>query len=284
MPARLLTGTELADSILEGLRKDVKELDPHLVIVQVGDNPESTVYIEKKLKACEKIGMTATHLHLPENVSFEKLIEDVEKLNLEPDISGILLQLPLPGKLKDRTPEVLRVLDPKKDVDGLTARNLGKTLISKEYEHLAPATPAGVIRLLEHYKIPLQGINAVVVGSSDLVGKPLAMMLLNRGATVTICNIHTKDLASHTRQADLLCTAVGKPNLITGDMVKPGAVVIDIGTTREKDVLKGDLDFEAVFQIASAVTPVPGGVGPMTVASLLQNCVTAKKRQVSANG
>lgn len=280
MSARLLTGTELANSILEGLKADVKKLDPHLVIVQVGSNAESSVYIEKKLAACKKIGMSATHLHLPATISFQKLVSDIEKLNAEPDISGILIQLPLPGKLKDRTPEILRALDPKKDVDGLTARNLGKTLIAKEYEHLAPATPAGVIRLLEHYKIPLKGTNAVVVGSSDLVGKPLAMMLLNRGATVTICNIHTKDLALHTREADLLCTAVGKPHLITADMVKKGAVVIDIGTTRGPNGLVGDVVFQAVSQIASAVTPVPGGVGPMTVASLLQNCITSKRRSL----
>ncbi len=280
MPAMLLTGTDLANSVLEGLRGDVQKLDPHLAIMQIGYDEASTVYIGRKLDACKKIGMRATHVHLAEKVSFAEVVATLHELNADSDVSGILIQLPLPEALKSQTPEILRELDPAKDVDGLTARNLGKTLIAAEFEHLAPATPVGVIRLLEHYGIAIEGAHAVVVGASDLVGKPLAMMLLNRGATVTVCHILTKDLASHTRQADVLCTAVGKPGLITGDMVKQGATVIDIGITRDNEQLRGDVDFAEVATVAGAITPVPGGIGPMTVASLLVNCVTAKKRQM----
>lgn len=280
MTATIMSGTELADSILASLRDDVQTLQPHLAIVQVGDDEASTVYVTRKLDACKRIGMQATLRHLPAAASFAEVANTLEGLNTDGKISGILLQLPLPDALKDRTPELLRVLSPAKDVDGLTARNLGKTLIAKEYEHLAPATPAGVMRLLEHYKIAIPGAHAVVVGASDLVGKPLAMMLLNRGATVTICNVQTKDLAAHTRQADILCTAVGKRDLIRADMVKPGATVIDIGISRDGDQIRGDVAFAEVSTIAGAVTPVPGGVGPMTIATLLANCVTAKRRLV----
>ena len=281
MPARILLGSPLAESILRDLKKDVKKLDPHLAIVQVGDDEASTVYIGKKLSACEGVGMAASHVHLPKSSSKKKVIAVVETLNAEPDITGILVQLPLPSSLAESTDDILKTIDPKKDVDGLTARNLGKLFIAKEYEHLPPATPAGIIRLLEHERIPLSGMHAVVVGRSNLVGKPLAAMLLNRGATVTVCHSKTKNLASFTRQADLLVSAVGKANLITAEMVKPGAVVIDVGVSRGKDGLQGDVDFAAVKAIAAAITPVPGGVGPMTVASLLQNCVTAKRRQLN---
>ncbi|MFH1218249.1 MAG: bifunctional 5,10-methylenetetrahydrofolate dehydrogenase/5,10-methenyltetrahydrofolate cyclohydrolase, partial [Candidatus Peregrinibacteria bacterium] len=174
--------------------------------------------------------------------------------------------------------DVLKAIDPKKDVDGFTAYNIGKMFISSEFEHLAPCTPMGVIRLLEHYKIDIKGKEVVMVGHSNIVGKPLAMMLLNRDATVTVCHVHTKDLKSHTLRADILCVAVGKVGLIGADMVKEGAVVVDIGINREGGKLVGDVDFDEVSKKASYITSVPGGVGPMTVACLMENTVTAAKR------
>ena len=223
--------------------------------------------------------MRHEHQHLKETTTLKELLTLIHELNDDPDVSGFIVQLPLPSHLQPHVPEIIRIIDPKKDVDGFTAYNIGKMFLSPEFEHLPPATPAGVISLLEHYRIPIEGKHAVVVGSSNLVGKPLAVMLLNRLATVTVCHIKTVDLASHTRQADILCSAVGKANLITAAMVKPGAVVIDIGISKDEEGLHGDVDFQAVKEIASAITPVPGGVGPMTVASLIRNCVRAKERQ-----
>ncbi|MFA7682025.1 MAG: bifunctional 5,10-methylenetetrahydrofolate dehydrogenase/5,10-methenyltetrahydrofolate cyclohydrolase, partial [Candidatus Peribacteraceae bacterium] len=204
----------------------------------------------------------------------------VDELNADADVSGFIVQLPLPAHLEKYVPQVIRAIDPHKDVDGFHAYNLGKMFLSKEFEHLPPATPSGIIALLEHYAIPVEGKHAVIVGRSNTVGKPIAIMLLNRSATVTVCHRHTQDLPFFTKQADILIVAVGKHNLITADMVKPGAVVIDVGMNRTEEGLKGDVDFEAVKEIASAITPVPGGVGPMTVASLIQNCVRAKERQM----
>ncbi len=278
--ARLLTGKEPAEALLASIAADVKKLDPLLVIVQVGDDAASTSYITKKLESAKAIGMRCTHRHLPEGTTEKELFDLVEELNTDSDVTGYIVQLPLPGVLKKITPQLFKAIDPKKDVDGFTAYNLGKMLISPEFEHLPPATPAGVIRLLEYYNISVEGKHAVVVGQSNIVGKPLAVMLANRGATVTVCHDKTVDVPSYTKQADLLFSAVGKPRLITADMVKPGAVVIDIGTTREGNSLVGDTTFEELLPVASAITPVPGGVGPMTVASLLANCVTAKKRQM----
>jgi len=280
MSAQLLDGKVAAAALLEELKPKVKELDPNLVVVQVGDNPASASYIKQKFKSCEKIGMRSEHRHLPEETKLEELLTLIEELNADDAVSGFIVQLPLPDHLSDSVPLIIRTIDPKKDVDGFCAYNLGKMFLSTEYEHLPPATPAGVIRLLEHYKIPIEGQNATVVGHSNLVGKPLSTMLLNRNATVTTCHIHTKNLAAHTRAADILCVAVGKPHLITSDMVKEGAVVVDIGITRTDDGLVGDVDFASVKEIASAITPVPGGVGPMTVASLMRNCLRAKERQL----
>ncbi len=288
MSAMILDGKAVAEEILASLAQKVKELDPKLVIVQVGDDPGSATYIRHKLKACERIGMRAEHLHLPAATSFEELLTHIKRLNGDTDVTGFILQLPLPSPLKKKLPLIIREIDPMKDVDGFTAYNLGKVFLSTEFEHLPPATPAGVIHLLEHYKIPIRGKHAVIVGHSNLVGKPLAVMLLNRDATVTVCHVHTKNLASHTRTADILCTAVGKPNLITEDFVKKGAIVIDIGISSLQQQhgsavrIVGDVAFEAVKDVASAITPVPGGIGPMTVASLLANVIRAKERQVEA--
>ncbi|OIO53310.1 hypothetical protein AUJ46_05570 [Candidatus Peregrinibacteria bacterium CG1_02_54_53] len=280
MTAQILSGREAADALLATLKPTVKNLDPKLVVVQVGDDPASTSYIKQKFKSCEAVGMRSSHIHLPENTTLETLMDTVAKLNADPDVTGFIVQVPLPAPLQSHIPEIIRAIDPKKDIDGFGAYNLGKMFLSTEFEHLPPATPGGIVALLEHYKIPIKGKHVVVVGRSNTVGKPVAIMLLNRDATVTVCHHHTQDLAAITRQADILIVAVGKFNLITGDMVKQGVVVIDVGMNKAEKGLAGDCDFETVAKKASAITPVPGGVGPMTVASLIRNCVRAKERQL----
>ncbi|MDD4628115.1 MAG: bifunctional 5,10-methylenetetrahydrofolate dehydrogenase/5,10-methenyltetrahydrofolate cyclohydrolase [Candidatus Peribacteraceae bacterium] len=281
MSALLLSGREAADALLATLKPKVKKLDPKLVVVQVGDDPASASYIRQKFRSCEAVGMRSEHRHLKEDVSLEELMKNVEELNADPDVTGFIVQVPLPAHLQPHVPEIIRVIDPKKDVDGFGAYNLGKMFLSKEFEHLPPATPGGIVALLEHYNISVEGKHVVVVGRSNTVGKPIAVMLLNRNATVTVCHRHTKDLGAVTRQADILITAVGKEKLITADMVKEGVVVIDVGMNKTKDgKLCGDVEFESVSKKASAITPVPGGVGPMTVASLIRNCVRAKERQI----
>lgn len=280
MSATLLTGSEPAQEILDALRGDVKKLNPKLVIVQVGNDPASDSYIRKKLESCESIGMRHDHIQFRDNVTQSELFAQIKALNEDDNVSGYIIQLPLPQHIAKVQPQLFREIDPYKDIDGFTAYNIGKMFLSTEFEHLPPATPAGVIALLEYYKISVEGKHAVVVGHSNVVGKPLATMLLNRFATVTVCHEKTKNLSHYTTQADILISAVGKPNLITGEMIKPGAVVIDIGITPTVEGLMGDVDIEAAQEIASAITPVPGGVGPMTVACLLRNCVTAKKRQM----
>ena len=279
MSATLLDGRKAASALLAELKPRIKTLDPKLVVVQVGEDPSSASYIKQKLKSCSEIGMRAEHRHIAATISFEALLKIIEELNADPKVTGFIVQLPLPPHLQPSVPKLIRAIDPKKDVDGFTAYNLGKVFLSQEFEHLPPATPAGIIALLEHYKVPIAGQHAVVVGRSNTVGKPLAVMLLNRGATVTVCHSRTKDLGLRTKEADLLISAVGKPRLVTSDMVKKGAVVIDVGINKIESGIAGDVDFDAVKEIASAITPVPGGVGPMTVASLIRNCVRAKERQ-----
>lgn len=323
MPTQILSGSEAASALLKELKPKIKELDPKLVIVQVGQEPSSLSYIRKKLQSCQEVGLRAEHRELPLETTFEELLKNIEEFNNDDDVTGIIVQLPLPHHLQSTVPLVQRAIHPKKDVDGFTAYNLGKMFLGTEFEHLPPATPAGIISLLEYYKIPIEGKNAVVVGRSNIVGKPLAIMLLNRNATVTICHSKTLDLRQETLEADILIAAMGKPKFITVDMVKPGAVVIDVGVNRlqqnniqchaavqaqrairpvrevraeraskhevapkilessTKFKLVGDVDFDAVKEVASAITPVPGGVGPMTVASLIRNVVRAKERQMA---
>ena len=282
MTATLLDGKAVSEKLLESLIPEVKKLDPKLVIVQLGDDPASASYIKHKTKSCEKVGMRYEHTHLPENTSFDELLDVIHGLNSDDDVTGFIVQLPLPGELQNKVPQIIKEIDPKKDVDGFCAYNLGKMFLSTEYEHLPPATPAGIITLLDHYNIDVEGKHAVIVGHSNLVGKPISVMLLNRNATISVCHIHTEDLGAITKQADILVVAVGKPGLISQDMVKDGVIVIDVGITATDDGLKGDVDFDAIKEKASAITPVPGGVGPMTVASLIKNCVTAKKRQLES--
>lgn len=293
MSARILSGKEPAEALLASLQQKIHELDPHLVLVQVGQETASAVYIQRKIATCKRVGLHCAHRGLPFEASFHDLLAVIEELNADMDVTGYILQLPLPPHLHQTLPLIHRAIHPKKDVDGFTAYNLGKMFLGREFEHLPPATPAGIITLLEYYKIPIEGKHAVIVGRSNIVGKPLGIMLLNRDATVTICHSKTVDIRHQTVEADILVAAVGKPKMITADMVKPGAVVIDVGITREntssaphpnplpqgEGKLVGDVDFETVKEIASAITPVPGGVGPMTVASLIRNCVRAAERQ-----
>lgn len=277
-----MDGRKVSKEILLNLAQEVEKMHlehvhPKLAVILVGKDPASLSYISQKQKACDLTGIEWEQFDYDTDITTEVLIKKIEELNEDETIHGILVQLPLPKQIY--TPNVIRAINPKKDVDGFTAYNTGKMFISTEFENLAPCTPLGVIRLLEYYKIPIEGQEVVVVGHSNLVGKPLAIMLLNRNATVTVCHIHTKDLASHTKRADILCVAVGKPNLITADMVKDGAVVIDIGINKLKNgKLCGDIDFENISKKAGFVTPVPGGIGPMTVACLMENTVKAAKR------
>lgn len=280
MTPLLLDGSVASQALLEFLKPMVETLDPKLVVVQVGNDPASASYIKQKVKSCDAVNMRHEHIHLDENITLETLMETVDRLNNDDDVTGFFVQLPLPAHLAGNEPQIIRAIDPKKDIDGFGAYNLGKVFLSKEFEHLPPATPSGIIRLLEHYDIDIAGKHAVVVGRSNTVGKPVAIMLLNRNATVSICHSKTADLADITRQADILIAAVGRPKFITADMVKEGAVVVDVGIHRTDDGLCGDVDFAAVQDKVSAISPVPKGVGPMTVASLIRNCVTAKERQM----
>lgn len=279
---QILDGRKVSEEILRSLAAKVgmmhvQHIHPKLAVILVGQDPASLSYIRQKCKACEKTGIEWEQFDYDLDVTTEQLIEKIEELNKDEKVHGILVQLPLPQAVF--APEVIKAIDPKKDVDGFTAYNLGKMMISKEFEHLAPCTPLGVIRLLEYYDIEVRGKEVVVVGHSNIVGKPLSMMLLNRNATVTTCHIDTKDLAFHTKRADILCVGVGKAGLISADMVKEGAVVVDIGVNRmENGKLCGDCDFEEISKKASFITPVPGGAGPMTVACLMENTVNAASR------
>lgn len=282
MSARILTGKEPADAVLSSVKADIKKLDPKMVIVQVGHDPASDSYIRKKMESSAAVGMRSEHHTFEETVTFDGLMAEIKALNADPDVTGFIIQLPLPKHLEEKQPLLFKAIDPYKDVDGFTAYNMGKALLSTEFEHLPSATPAGVIEMLKFYDIPVESKHVVVIGQSNIVGKPLSVMLMNRGATVTMCHAATKDIAQFTKQADILISAVGKNSMITADMIKDGAVLIDIGMSLHADGhMSGDMDYPNLLEKASAITPVPGGVGPMTVACLIRNCVTAKKRQLA---
>ena len=281
---QLLDGKKVASELYSKLQGKVaalkeKNIIPKLVIVLVGDDPASLSYIKQKRKASEQTGIVSEFIHLkPEEVDTRSMIDLVEKLNNDATVHGFIVQLPLPKHVE--TPKVLKAVAPNKDVDGFTAYNLGKMFLSTEFEDLAPCTPLGVIRLLEYYKIEVKSMEVTMVGASNTVGKPLGIMLQNRGATVTICNSKTKDLGFHTRRADLLIVAVGKEKLITKEMVKEGAIVVDVGINRNKEgKLVGDVDFDEVAPKTKFITPVPGGCGPMTVGCLMENVVHAVLKQ-----
>ncbi len=247
---------------------------PGLAVIIVGENPASQVYVRNKKKACEEVGFYSVVYELPEATEQSELNALVDRLNADERIHGILVQLPLPKHL-DET-EVLLRIDPAKDVDAFHPYNVGKIMIG-DYSFL-PCTPAGVMALLERTGVEISGKKCVVIGRSNIVGKPMAMLLLHANGTVTVCHSRTKDLAKETREADILVVAIGRADFVTADMVKPGAVVIDVGMNRRADgKLTGDVDFASVEPVASAITPVPGGVGPMTITMLLQNTLTAAK-------
>jgi methylenetetrahydrofolate dehydrogenase (NADP+)/methenyltetrahydrofolate cyclohydrolase len=281
---RTLDGKAIARELREGLIRRVAALAasgvrPGLAVVQVGHHAVSKLYLQNKIKACGEAGLHSEHIELPEAAGESALLARIRILNNDARIHGILVQLPLPrGFSVDR---VLETIAPAKDVDGFHPINMG--LLATGNPRFVPCTPLGVMRLLEREGVVLEGRHAVVVGRSNIVGKPMALLLLQKGATVTICNSRTPDLGEMTRQADILVAAAGKPGLITPGMVKPGAVVIDVGINRLPDGrLVGDVDFRGVQGIASCITPVPGGVGPMTIAMLLENTVMSAERAAAA--
>ena len=280
--AKLLKGKEVSDRIKDELREEVKALrekgiEPGLAVILVGEDPASKVYVNNKKKACEYVGINSYEYLLPEETTQEELIELIEKLNNDDRVSGILCQLPVPDHIDDQA--IINAIAPEKDVDAFHPVNVGK-IMTGNFDFV-PCTPAGVMELINESGIDVCGKDCVVVGRSNIVGKPMAMLLLHRSGTVTICHSKTRDLAEITRKADILVAAVGIPEFIKGDMIKPGAVVIDVGINRiAPKKLVGDVEFGAAEKIAGAITPVPGGVGPMTIAMLMKN--TVKAAQINA--
>lgn len=285
MSAKVLEGKFFAAKIKEGVKKEVelfKEqhgIMPGLAVIIVGEDPASKVYVANKEKACKELGLHSVMVKLPEDTTKEELLKNIDQLNRLNTIHGILVQLPLPKQIAEYEAEILQAINPKKDVDGFHPENVGKLSIGEE--GLVPCTPMGCIKMLELAEIEISGKHAVVVGRSNIVGKPMFSLLLKRNATVTVCHSRTKELAEFTKRADILVAAVGKPKFITADMVKEGAVVLDVGINRLADrKLVGDVDFENVKEVAGAITPVPGGIGLLTIAMLLYNTVQAAKMQL----
>ena len=288
MPAEIIDGVAVARAIRDEVARDAAALiargiRPGLAVVMVGEDPASTVYVRAKGRACDEARMHSSTIQLPASTSQAELMNVVSVLNDDPLIHGILVQMPLPRHLDGDA--VIRAIDPRKDVDGFHPVNIGKLLIG-DREGFVPCTPAGIVELLKRSNVDTRGAECVVVGRSNIVGKPMAALLMqdseSANATVTVCHRHTRDLAFHTRRADILIVATGRPDLVTGSMVKPGVVVIDVGVNRIDDPslprryrLVGDVEFESVSRVASKITPVPGGVGPMTIAMLLSNTVRA---------
>ena len=290
MAAKIIDGKSIAQEIREKIKKEVEELKekydivPGLVTILVGDDPASISYVKGKQKTAQALGFYSVEERLPENVSEDELIKLIDKYNKDLKIHGILVQLPLPKSINER--RVINAIDPRKDVDGFHPINVGKMIIGEPC--FLPCTPYGILVILEKIGCQVEGAEAVVVGRSNIVGKPIANLLMQKrkivgNATVTICHTRTKNLAFHTKRADILIVAVGKPKFITADMVKEGAIVIDVGVNRirttpeGKAILCGDVDFDAVKEKVSAITPVPGGVGPMTITMLMKNTLEAAK-------
>lgn len=279
---QIIDGKKVSAEVKEQVRLQVEELKaahgitPGLAVVIVGDDPASRVYVNNKKKACEVVGFKSEEYALPAETTQEELLELVDRLNKKDDINGILVQLPLPKHLDDKA--VIEAINPQKDVDAFHAVNVGKIMLG-EYDFL-PCTPAGVMEMLHSYNIPVSGKNCVVIGRSNIVGKPMGMLLLHENGTVTICHSRTQNLAEVCARADIIVAAVGKPKFVTADMVKEGAVVIDVGMDRDENgKLCGDVDFENVKDKCSYITPVPGGVGPMTIATLMKNTLKACRLQ-----
>ncbi len=279
--AKLIDGKLVAAKKREQIKKEtetfMKEsgVQPHLVVVQVGQDAASSVYVRNKHRGCEEVGFKSTAIQYDETVSEADLLATIERLNEDRDVHGILVQLPLPAHIDQN--KVIHKISPQKDVDGFHPYQVGA--LASGLDAYAPCTAAGVIELLKAYKLPIEGRHAVVVGRSHIVGKPLIQLLLDENATVTVCHSRTHELAEMTRRADILIVAIGRANFITADMVKEGAVVIDVGINRlETGKLVGDVEFDKVSELASHITPVPGGVGPMTITMLLQNTLDAAKK------
>ena len=279
--AKIMDGKALAAEQMIQLKTRVDALRDKgktvgLTVILVGDNPASQVYVRNKGKACQELGILGDTIVLPAETSQEDLIALIEKLNREEAVDGILVQLPLPRHLNES--EVLRHIAPDKDVDGFHIENAGKLFTGQP--GVVACTPKGILHMLKASGVPLSGKEAVVIGRSNIVGKPIAMLLLNENCTVTLCHSRTQDLAAHTRRADILVAAVGKPRFITADMVKPGAAVVDVGINRVDGKVVGDVDFEQVEKVAGYISPVPGGVGKMTICMLMENTVEAAERKV----
>jgi len=279
--AQIIDGKKISSEVKEQVRLEVASLKAQgisvgLAVIIVGDNPASRIYVNNKKKACELVGIRSEEYALPEQTSERELLDLVDELNHNPEINGILVQLPLPAQIDEK--HVIDAISPQKDVDAFTAANVGQIMIG-EYAFL-PCTPAGCMELIRSTGVDITGKQCVVIGRSNIVGKPMAMLLLHANGTITICHSRTKNLAEICRSADILVAAVGKAKLVTADMVKPGAIVIDVGMNRDENgKLCGDVDFASVEPVAGYITPVPGGVGPMTIATLMKNTVTAAKIQ-----
>lgn len=280
MAAKLIEGKEVSEALREQLKKEIEQLEqegitPGLAVIVVGNDNASRVYVNSKKRACAELGLYSEEYALPVETPQKELLELIGKLNRKPDIDGILLQLPLPEHMDEKA--VVEAINPEKDVDTIHPLNMGK-LILGDYK-LAPCTPAAVMELLKAYRIDVGGKECVVIGRSNIVGKPMAAMLMQQNGTVTVCHTRTKDLKEVCRRADILVSAIGKTKYITADYIKPGAVVIDVGINRdEAGRLCGDVDFDAVSEVAGVITPVPGGVGPVTITMLMKNTVIAAKR------
>ena len=277
---KIIDGKVISASVKERVKAEVSALKEKgitvgLAVIIVGEDPASKVYVANKKKACENLGNISEEYALPETTTNEELLALIEELNNKPSINGILCQLPLPRHLDEKL--IINSIDPEKDVDAFHPFNVGKIMIGDFY--FLPCTPAGVMEMLKYENIEVEGKNCVVIGRSNIVGKPMNMLLLHQNGTVTVCHSKTKNLKEICRNADILLAAVGRPKFVTEDMVKEGAVVIDVGINRVDGKLCGDVDFENVKNKASAITPVPGGVGPMTIAMLMQNTLTAAKKQ-----
>lgn len=275
--SRKIDGRSLSKKVEEQVKQGVEKLmaekgiTPGLATILVGEDPASKMYVRLKHKACERVGIHAEDHNMPESTTQEELMQRIQELNSRRDIHGILLQLPLPKHLDDKS--AMLAIDPAKDADGFHPYNMGKLLIGEE--GLVPCTPKGVIRALEEYNVTIQGKHAVIVGHSNVVGKPMAAMLINRNATVSVCHVFTDDLKKYTLDADILVVGTGVKHLIKADMVKEGAVIFDVGITEEEGKVYGDVDFDNVVKKASLITPVPGGVGPMTIAILMEHVLMA---------
>ncbi|MCE3046490.1 bifunctional methylenetetrahydrofolate dehydrogenase/methenyltetrahydrofolate cyclohydrolase FolD [Helicobacter kayseriensis] len=276
---KLLDGKTLGSTIEEQIKQEIRELNqnfiyPTLAVILVGNDAPSASYVKMKSKACERVGINSLIFGMPENTSEEFLLQKIEELNKDLKVHGILVQLPLPQHIN--TQKILETIDPQKDVDGFHPLNMGKLMVG--LDGFIPATPLGVMQLLEAYHLSVRGKNCVVIGASNIVGKPLASLLLNAGATVSVCHILTKDVSLFTKEADFVFVAVGKIGLLTAEMIKEGAVIVDIGINRTNEgAIVGDVEFDFVAPKCSFITPVPGGVGPMTIATLLQNTLKSAR-------